>query len=109
MSVKYPLDYAEEALREGNTPGFVKTTLAFMSILGKRVTNDYLGTLASNFEHNDSKAAELIRALARGDVTSQELSAVADFIHANAMDTDRALDVLGKWLGVDDNQLKRTN
>jgi hypothetical protein len=109
MSVKYPLDFAEEALRQGNTPGFVKTTLAFMSIFGKQVTKDYLGKLAANFEHCDSKTAELIRALARGDVTPEELSAVADFIHANAMDTDRALDVFGKWLGVNDNQLKRTN
>jgi hypothetical protein len=109
MSVKYPLDYAEDALRGGDTPGYVKAVLAFMSIFGRDATKDYLGKLADNFEHSGSKFAELIRAMARGDVTPEELSAVAHFVRANATDTARALDEVGRMLGLDDNQLKGTN
>jgi hypothetical protein len=109
MSVKYPLDFAESALRSGITPGMVKTLLAWISVFSEWLTKDDLETMAASREQECSDAAALIRALARGDVTREELAAVATFIHADAKDIDRVSNEFSKKLGLGDLKLKALN
>jgi hypothetical protein len=71
----------------------------------KKVTEELTVRLDGDCPH----ATELFQTLVRGDVTFEELSAVAAFLYANPIDTALAVDEVGKALGVDDNPLKRTS